>query len=63
MTGHERRWIELEYERSHQSLRRILILSVIVVVGALLGYREAPTSPVPAATVTQVGPFAPAGQH
>jgi hypothetical protein len=51
MTARERRWIELEYERSHRSLRRILILSAIVVAGALLGYRGAPapaaSSPAP----------------
>lgn len=55
MTGRERRWIELEYERSHRSLRRILILSAIVVVGALLGYRGAPASPASSTQVTHVG--------
>jgi hypothetical protein len=55
MTVRERRWIELEYERSHRSVRRILILSAIVVAGALLGYRGGPPNPGRATPVTQVG--------
>lgn len=32
----ERRWIE--YERSHATARRVLTLTVIVLLGMLLGY-------------------------
>jgi hypothetical protein len=36
MTTRDRYW--LEFDRSHQSIRRVLVLSAIVLAGAVLGY-------------------------
>lgn len=41
----ERRW--MEYERSHASARRALLLTAIVLAGAVLGYRAAPGPEAP----------------
>lgn len=53
MTSRERRW--MEYERAHASMRRALLLTLVVLVGALLGYhpRLAPDTPLTVSSSAQ----------